>query len=457
MSEKAEIINIYGLSPLQQGILFHSLKDEVRKDYVEQVLLTLEGEIDISSFKDSIKELVDRYDILRTNFIYNIAKTPKQIVFKKRNVAMDYIDISYLNEHDKKIYVDEYCSNDKNKGFDLSRDILIRVSVLKVDTNVHKVIWNFHHIILDGWSSGILMQEFFTIYNSIKNSIPLKLETPSKYIEYINWLKNRNYKESKMFWNNYLKGYNNNIQVLKGKGKQEKYVQSSSCFKFDFDLKESIEKLARENSITVSVIFQAMWGVLLQKYNNENDVVFGLVVSGRNAEIPNIEKMLGLFINTIPIRVNDTKGLKFLELLKILNENLIERSKHEYYPLSEIQSETSIKNDLINHVMIFQNYPVAKIINKIHETNSAISIVDSEVYEQINYNFKIEVSAHNDLAIKITYNSYIYENSEVKNIFEHLTNIAETITHNPDILVEEIKIISESEEQQMLSSFNELL
>lgn len=459
MNEKAQITKIYKLSPLQEGILFHSIRSETRGDYILQSIYTIEGEIDISAFDSAFKEIIKRHDILRTNYIYNITKIPQQIVFKKRNASVEYDDISKLNETEKKLYKDKFLRDDKARGFDLSRDQLMRVHILNYDTNAHKIIWSSHHIIMDGWSSEILVQEFFSIYNSMTNKLHLSLEEPCQYINYIKWLKNRNYDESKLFWKDYLKEYNNNILIPQKKQKSNKFAKAILTNSIDDNLVRLMENLAKKSRTTISIVIQAIWGIVLQKFNNINDVVFGLVVSGRNIDIYNIEKMIGLFLNTIPIRVTSSDDISFTDLLIKLSENLIDRSEHEYYPLSKIQNETFLKNELINNIMIIQNItrPSLNQSDYTQRTNDKLILKNSEIYQQTNYDFTMEVLFDKNIELKITYNSYLYEDKIIEKFTEHFKSVARIVTENPNMLIGHINVISNDEEQKMLEIFNDPL
>lgn len=458
MSEKAEILKIYRLSPLQEGMLFHSIKDLERKDYIQQLIITVEGNLNVKAFEETFKELVRRYDIFRTNFIYGITEVPQQVVLKHRNISISYVDITNLEQNTKLEYICDFIDCDKKRGFDLSRDILMRIHILKYETNIHKIVWSFHHILLDGWSSDILLKEFLDIYSSIDKNIPLNLDKPHQYIEYINWIKKMDESASETFWKNYLMGYSNKIIIPEKQDFNNGFYKSILNFMFDDKLKQELEEVAKRNSTTISIILQALWGIILQKYNNQDDIVFGLVISGRNSEIAHVENILGLFINTIPIRVTIFEGLTFAGLIKSLNENLIQRSKHEYYPLAKIQSKMKIKNDLINHVMILHNHVNAfKTQANDEYMKNDLYIKDVELYQQTSYNFTLEVLYGNTIEIKVTYNACLYNEDTLQCILNQFESLAKIVVGNPEIFIDDINIISKEEEENLLAAFNEVL
>ncbi|OPD17691.1 condensation domain-containing protein, partial [Clostridium botulinum] len=163
-----EIKNIYSLTPMQMGMLFHALKDEEPSSYFEQSIFTLKGEIDLNIFERSFNKVIERYDILRTVFVYENVDKPKQIVFKERKARIGYEDISKLSNESKENYIENFISKDKEKGFNLGKDLLIKISILKVEKDKYEVVWSFHHILMDGWCLNIIMNDFFNIYSQLQ-------------------------------------------------------------------------------------------------------------------------------------------------------------------------------------------------------------------------------------------------------------------------------------------------
>jgi fengycin family lipopeptide synthetase D len=457
MINKSEIKNIYSLSPMQEGMLFHSLVDSESKAYFEQRILTIRGNIDIELFETSFNMLIDRYDILRSVFFHENLSKPQQLVFKSRKVKINFEDVSNQTESEK--YIESFIENDKKNSFDLKRDILIRLSILKIRKEEYKIIWSFHHILMDGWCIGILMSDFFDIYYSLKDDKKIDMEPVVPYINYINWLKSKSVEKGLEYWKSYLDGYESLVMVPETKENTSDDSNTrelnSIRIKFDKNQTKIIETVAKKNQITVNILFQAAWGILLQKYNNTDDVVFGSVVSGRHAEVEGIENMVGLFINTLPVRVKAKKDTGFIELAKNMTNDFITSSLYDYVPLYELHTVTKHQGGLINNIMIYENYPTkfkTSGYNDLEIEDFYISEIESK--EETNYDFNTVIIPGQELIVEFQYNTNKYCKNFIMQIGEHLTNIIKIVTSNVDILIKDINILGESERYKILHEFN---
>lgn len=322
MAKRAEIQNIYPLTPMQQGMLFNYLYNRDSKAYFQQLSFLVEADLDINIFEISVNKVIERYDIFRTIFIYEKVEEPKQVVLTKRTAKIHYEDISYMESHEQKGYLDEFKEKDRSKSFDLSKDLLMRISIMKVGTRDYEIVWSHHHIVIDGWCLGLVISDFIKIYKSLRYGEEHKLTKAYQYVDYINWLVKQDNSKASGYWKDYLEDYENEIvlpQKVNAKGYE--YHKKELHFTINKDVTSKIVDMCRKANVTVNNAFQAIWAIVLQRYNNIDDVVFGAVVSGRNAPIDGIEKMVGLFINTIPIRVNCNGNLAFTDLLMNIGDH----------------------------------------------------------------------------------------------------------------------------------------
>ncbi|MCP4146880.1 MAG: AMP-binding protein, partial [bacterium] len=218
-----------------------------------------------------------------------------------------------------------------------------------------------------------------------------------------------------------------------------------------------LNTLAQENGTTLNLVVQTIWGMLLMRYNNSRDVVFGAVVSGRPAGLEGIESMVGLFINTVPVRITagSQQGGQFLKLLETLHANTTKTNAYEYQSLAEVQARSALKSRLFDHIMIFENYPVAEELEQSTKAHGLpFELYASDTREQTNYSFNIVVVPGKRLKIKFHYNASVYDTQLVENARLHLNQIISQVTENPGILTEDIEIITEKEKQQILYEFN---
>lgn len=456
MEEQLEIQAIYGLTPMQKGMLFHQLLDTGSDSYFQQFTYSLDGELDITTFEKSINLVVDRYDVFRTNFVYEKINQPRQVVFKKRPVKILFKDLSNLSEEAQQTALTKLKTEDRLRGFNLSKDNLIRVTVVQKGTMEFWVIWSFHHIIMDGWCMGIVIQELFTFYQSFKEQIPVFPEPATPYVYYIRWLENQNPEEALAFWKKYLDGYQQLTGLPGNFPKTEPRSETGEVvFQLDPGLTKKLKSIAAQNMVTMSTLVQTIWGVLLQKYNCISDVAFGIVVSGRPPVIEGIEKMVGLFINTLPVRIRRTGTGTFLEMLIDLQKRSLTATNYEYAALAEIQSRTDLKQHLLDHLFVFENYPVEKEVSLFSTSAGPVlkaTLVD--IFEQTNYNFYLTVMLTEELNLFFRYKTTVYTKEIMNRVAGHFHQVARQVAAQPEISLAAIEILSKEETKQLKMGFN---
>ncbi|WP_432408907.1 amino acid adenylation domain-containing protein [Wukongibacter sp. M2B1] len=455
LEEKKNIKDIYSLIPMQAGMLHHSLLDRDSYAYFEQMDISIKGSLDVECMERSFNSIIERYDVFRTIFVHEKVRTPMQVVMRERRLKIDFKDVTDLSYEYKEGFIEEFKAKDREKGFNLSRDMLMRVSILRIDNNLYRLIWSFHHIIMDGWCLGIILKDLFEIYGALRNDRVPSLEKVYPYSSYIKWLEESDRKEAAEYWKQYLQEYEQKAgpPELKVSYVKKEYEQLNHSFKIVENISNSLEEIARKNNTTLSTVMQAVWGILLQRYSNTDDVVFGAVVSGRPSEVKGIERMVGLFINTVPVRVKSDGGKLFSKLLEDLGEDALQREKYSYYPLAEIQSMTSLKGDLINNIMIFENYPMDEAI--VESESVGFKIIDTKSFEQTSYDFNLIVVPGKELSVKFSYNGLVYDKEFVKGIEGHFKAVIDEIVGNDNIPVKDIDILTKEEKRQLLIDFND--
>ncbi|WP_068776272.1 non-ribosomal peptide synthetase [Paenibacillus sp. FJAT-26967] len=448
-----EIVNIIEMTPMQEGILFHSLMDEESGAYFEQVNLTLEGRMDPEVFEKSFNKLLERHDVLRTVFIAKDVDQPLQIVLKERKATLYYQDIASLSEEEQAEEIRNYLERDKSRSFQLEKDVLIRLALLKLGETKYAMILSYHHIIMDGWCLSILGKELFQIYAALVRGVPPQLEEVYPYSDYLEWLGSQNKEEAVAYWTGYLTEYEQQASIPSsaGAGKAAGYDYKTYTFKLPIDLTSALEKLASRQGVTLSTVVHALWGVILQRYNHSDDVVFGSVVSGRPPEVPGIENMVGIFINTVPMRVKNTSGKTFGGLLQEMHHAVIEANRYNYVSLADIQKNTPLKNNLIHHILVFENYPMDD--ETIGEENG-IRITGTEMIQYTNYDFDITVFPQAELEFVFTYNGRLYGEAFIRRMEGHIRQGAQAVTEHEDPELSGIDILTAEETKRILNGFN---
>ncbi len=454
---KKEIINIYQLSPMQEGMLFHSIKEPETNTYFRQVMLSVSGTLDRVLFEKSFELLVDRHDSLRTVFLYDKVEQPLQVVLKKQKSEISFLDISGLRDEERDSFLEDYLRKDREKVFNLTKDVLIRISVIKTGARECKLLWSFHHILMDGWCTGVLLNDLFEIYRSLKFNIHANLEELRPYTNYVKWLEKRDKSEALSYWKEYLDSYSQQATVPKYKLQDDslKYLQAEYDFTINSCITKRLDSLAKGCKVSMNTIFQTLWGILLQKYNNTGDVVFGSVVSGRPTDLIGVDRIVGLFINTIPVRVKSESGESFTEVLARMQKAALESENHSYFPLYEIHANTELKQELFDHIIAFENYPMGKDWAFSKDTYGIGFCVDGfEMYQKTNYSFNIIVTPGTDIKVRLIYNANFFDEYIIRNIEKHFNNAMYAVLDNPQIEIGKIDILSDEEKSLTLNGFN---
>ncbi|NOQ25416.1 MAG: amino acid adenylation domain-containing protein, partial [Bacteroidales bacterium] len=455
--EQYEIEDIYKLTPMQEGMLFHAIHDSESLAYFVQMSYLLNSEISVDIMQKSLNELFNRHEILRTVFIHKDVEIPIQIVLKNRECEFNYEDIRHLNFEDKKEeYISNYKNKDKKRGFILDQDILLRVSLLQIDNNEYELIWSNHHILMDGWCLSIINNDFFEIYNSLLNNRTLKLNSVTPFKEYVKWLDGIDKNTSLEYWKEYLSGYEEQASLPNLSKKGKEFVQQKEHLQLSKEVSAKFQKIASENNVTANIILQSVWAIVLGKYSNKEDIVFGSVVSGRPSEIYGVESIVGLFINNVPVRIQFSQDIEFSTLIKRVQNSNLDSETHHFISLAEIQAQSVLKQNLIDHILVFENYPIAEKMESLDGDNEQLNIQISGVdtFEQTNYNLTISASLSDVLHVDFIYNANIFDSETMKSLKIHFENVIHHIVSDSELRISAIDILTEEEKHQLLYDFN---
>ncbi|GGF55316.1 hypothetical protein GCM10011332_05880 [Terasakiella brassicae] len=451
---KNNIANIYKLSPMQAGLFFHYLKGDDKQSYLQQISWRLQGYFDVSAFKEAWQRLVNRHDILRTNFVFQNTPTPLQVVADKRPLDFQVIDYRHLNSEDKEQAVHTFQEQEKHTPFHLEDDMLLRLRVLQLSNDSFEVILTHHHIIMDGWSLGNLVKEALDIYIAQINKKPLPYEQPVGFSKYIKWRDAQNQTASMQYWQTYLAGFE--TQSTPPQRATPKTASEPKAVYFDVgpDQLDSLNKLANDQNITLNSLFQSLWGLLLAQQTQSDDIVFGCVVSGRPHEIDGIEKMAGIFINTIPVRIQFTPDMRLCDLFSQVQHNALASEPHQHIALADIQSTTPLKDRLIGSLFVMENYP----LDRVFELNTLLpgtdfAVTQLQTWEKTHFDLGVRLLPDQDrLKVKIGYNSALYDDADLHRLAKHFQRaLSEFIRQGEEVRICDIDLLSDTEKAQLKS------
>lgn len=459
MINKNTIEDIYALSPMQEGMLFHQLAQSGSEAYFEQLSCDFEGEIDVLGFKNVWQEIVDRYPVFRTSFHWDGLDKPVQVVHKKALLPWDILDWTEMDQNQISEKFEMLLQDDRRKGFNHEQAPLMRCMLVNTGKERWKFIWSHHHILIDGWCADIVMNELFKRYQSVATGKPVNFPFNPPYKNYISWLGKQDLDKAKAFWCAELAGFNTPTPLGIGDAASmdKNHVNHGYAeYKFNFssELSTRLFKWSRETGITTNVLIQGAWAILLGCYSREHDVVFGATVSGRPPELQNVASMVGLFINSLPVRIDTHQDIDLITWLKDLQEKNNERNDFTFTPLVDIKKSSGIPGDLplFRSLLIFENYPFdASSQNGLH----GLKIKNISSFEETNYPLTLMIVPRDGiLRFQMNYFKDCFEAKEIERLFDHLEMAVLSILDNPFQIPSKVSVLSDAEKEKVLVGFN---
>jgi amino acid adenylation domain-containing protein len=382
------VTDFYRLSPMQEGMLFHTLQDGTAGAYIEVTTCVLAGNVDGSVMREAWRQIVARHDILRAAFLWEGLDEPLQII--RRTVDLPWIEYDWreLTAAEQASELKCLLQAERLQGFELEQAPLMRFSFIRIGLEKFRLVWTHHHLLFDGWSSGILLREFFAYYDGIRSGRVVSLPDPEPYRSFIEWLQTRDRSAASRFWRSYLQGLTEPTHLsadalFPNNGLPPRKV---GVFQFDIDGWElgRLQQFSRDHRLTINTLVQAAWACLLSRYAAKRGVVFGCTVSGRPPELRNAGSIVGLLINTLPVRIDAGSKQPMVEWLTAIQSAQLDLEAFGYPSLTDIHGWSDIPRSLplFETLLVFENHPVSEVLR---DQQSRIEIRESEGYEQTNY------------------------------------------------------------------------
>ncbi|MBO1049494.1 MAG: amino acid adenylation domain-containing protein [Dolichospermum sp. DEX182a] len=449
---------IYPLSPMQQGMLFHSLYAPESGVYFEQMTLSLQGNIDITAFASAWQKVVDRYSILRTFFVWENRQTPLQVVIKQVDLPWQNLDWRQLSLTDQQQQLSKLLFTQRETGFEFNQAPLMRCTLIQLNENSYKFIWNHHHILMDGWCLPIIFKEVLSFYETEITGKTCDLPTPPPYRDYIAWLNSQDKEAATEFWRQTLDGFIAPTSLRVNKTQYQNQQTESNYSEVELHLSAEVsgelQSIAKQHHVTLSTIVQAVWALLLSRYSGETDVVFGVTVSGRSGSLSGMENIVGLLINTLPLRLQISPQAQLIPWLQQIQQLMLELLDYSYTPLVEIQALSQVPGGtpLFDTIVVVENYPIN---NSLLNEDSSLQISDIDGSEQTNYPVTVIVIPGDELLVKISYDTALFEETTMGRMLGHLQTIFSAIVENPAATVGELPLLSAAERHQLLVEWND--
>ncbi|MFF2086086.1 amino acid adenylation domain-containing protein [Nocardia sp. NPDC058176] len=350
------LTDVWPLSPLQYGLLFHALYDSDTADgYTVQSLLTLAGTVDATRLRAAAQALIDRHENLRVAFV-ETDDGPRQLVLAAAEIRWHEIDLTTIADEEQRAReLDRVIELDALTRFDLTRPPLLRFTLIRTGQDTFRLVMTNHHLVLDGWSTPLLVRELLTLYVTAGDAS--MLPPARSYREFLAWLTQQDADASLIAWKESLAGIDTPtraVPTLAG-------IESTETAMLSHELSPAavaeLESAAREAGATVNTLVQAAWSMLLAMLTGRTEVVFGSTVSGRPPELPGVEEMVGLFINTVPVRVSLDPAEKVTDLLARVQAEQARLMDHQHVGLAAIHRAVGLA-ELFDTLTVFESYPI---------------------------------------------------------------------------------------------------
>jgi amino acid adenylation domain-containing protein len=453
---KQNVEDLYPLSPLQQGMLFHTLLSPDSGAYVEQITYEMEGCLRPDLYRRAWQEALDRHPVLRTAFFWEKLPKPLQVVHRRLELPVVEMDLRDAGD-EVQARIDAFLEQDRAAGFDMGRPPLLRLALLRTGEAAWTGVFSFHHILLDGWSMPIVIHEVHHAYEAAVAGLRADIPRPKPFREYIGWLARQDLAQAEAFWRRALAGFTEPTLPGFAPPLDPRPGYHKSQARVPAAVGVALQGLARRHKVTLNTVVQAAWALLLSRYAGTDDVVFGATVSGRPADLDGVERMVGMFINTLPVRAKVERGTAVGEWLERLQAFGSEARQFEHAPLVEVQGWSEVPRDrpLFETLYVFENMPLkprsdgseAAEGEALHGT---VEVVSARSPERTNYPVLLVIAPEGDeLALRLTVDTARFEAAVGERMLAHLATALGELASRPGARVEEIAVVPAEERRRL--------
>lgn len=445
ISDNYDFEDMYPLMSTQTGMLYQKIAEDNKGEYVIQSCFAVTKEFNLEAAEKALELLGKRYPVLRTRILYKKSIKPVQIIDK--DLKLEYNHISCKEDE-----IETVLAEDVRRGFELDMDSLIRLSVITLEDNSTRLVWTMHHIIMDGWCLSLIFGAYLEYYKLLAQGEEIEVNNSAEksFGEYVHWLGKKNTSAEISFWKGQIGDYENDNRMPEIGGDQDTdSLLLIRDTRLDEIVVQKVTAYTENNNVTANAIFETVWSVVLSQYTGSNDVVFGIVNSGRDIELLGIENTVGLFIHTLPLRTMFGNTTLVSELIKEVHTKTLEVAENSIVELGEILKLNVAGNKLFDTLFVFENY----YINEKLTASDEFSMVSSR--EQTNYGITFRVYPDDSYRMEILADPKKFGKDFVDMLLERAEFILRVMMETPEICVNAIPMCNEAEKYTILNKFND--
>ncbi|MBX3301083.1 MAG: amino acid adenylation domain-containing protein [Nitrospira sp.] len=452
------IEDIYPLSPMQEGVLFHTLLNPSSGVYLMQDRYLLDGKVDPLAFRQAWQQVVERHDVLRASFVWEDQKRPLQIVHKYADVPLVELDWRGWSTTQQDQELTKLLHEELRTGFNFAKAPLLRLRLIRLTEHTYHFTRSYHLILMDAWCFSIFMTDFFAFYSAQVHGSLVNSSKPQPYREYIAWLQKQDLAAAETFWRAYLKGFDTPTYLgVRAYGQQliddhtniVDHVQSLSV-----ETTRTLSVLAQHHQLTLNTFVQGAWALLLHHYSGVPEVLFGVTVAGRPPDLEGVEEIVGLFINTLPLRVSVAPEQGLINWLKTIFAQNVRMRQYEYTPLVQIQGWSDVPRgqSLFDSLFVFENAPVDPSL-----TQDALPFgIQAEGNRtHTNYPLTVVILPGERLGLQLTYNRRQFDDAAISRMVEQFRYLLEQMAQAPHSHLGDLTLLSPTEQQQVAVAWNQ--
>jgi amino acid adenylation domain-containing protein/non-ribosomal peptide synthase protein (TIGR01720 family) len=447
------IEDIYPLSSLQLGLLFHAMYTPGSRLYFQQFVTTFRGDLDVPAFRRVWQRVVDRHPILRTAFAWEGLPEPVQIVHESAEIPWDEQDWRHIPEGERQVKLDAFLEEDQQRGLVLTRPPLMRITLVHLESDCWQIVWSFHHLILDGWSLPLLLNEVMLFYEGFARGHEIALPRPRPFRDYIAWLGRQDLASAERYWREVLRGFDAPTPLGIDRPGETGWTEGDRYGQETLLLTEeataTLTQFARAHRLTLNTLLQGAWALLLGYYSGRDDVVYGTTVSGRPPSLGGVESMIGLFINMLPVRTRIDAAENVVAWLQRLQASQARMREHEFTPLALIQRWSDLPSGapMFESTLAFENYPVDSSFRE----HLSLTVENVRHLERTNYPLVLMAASTTRLTVWLRYNRRRIDPSIANRLLEHLEALLLAVGERPDARPGELQraIMAMDEKQRM--------
>jgi hypothetical protein len=453
-AEDANIEDAYPLTPAQEGMLYHALEAPDEGAYVQQLTFLIRGELRVDDLAAAWRHVVGRHAALRTAFPALDSGEALQVVYRQVDVPLREKDWRGVETAEQRARTEELLASEREQGFILSWAPLLRLTVIKLQADLHRLVWTYHHLLIDGWCLPILLEEVLLAYEHARAGKGLDASPSRPFRDYIAWLARRDQANEAVYWTRTLAGFSaptplgiDRGDAAAASGRADAFAERTLVI--PSATTAALEALARAHQVTLNTVVQGAYALLISRYGGADDVVYGVTVSGRPAALAGVESMIGMFINTLPIRVAVHEDSALVPWLRELQARLVELREYEGSPLVRVHGASDVPRGrpLFESIFVFENYPMD---GSLAARAGGLGIEDVRVLEQTHYPLTLMVFPGAELRLRAGFDTRRFDGDAIERMLGHLQTLLVGFAADPERRLADLPMVSPDEERNLL-------